>query len=64
MEMNGVSNIIDKKQYFVIIITLSEYIDNIMWRHGQVVRQRSATPLSPVQIWLAPLKIYLDVYNN
>ena len=25
------------------------------WRHGQVVRQRSATPLSPVQIWLAPL---------
>ena len=25
-----------------------------IWRHGQVVRQRSATPLSPVQIWLAP----------
>ena len=24
-------------------------------RHSQVVRQRSATPLSPVQIWLAPL---------
>ncbi len=23
--------------------------------HSQVVRQRSATPLSPVQIWLAPL---------
>ena len=29
---------------------------NYIWRHSQVVRQRSATPLSPVQIWLAPLK--------
>ena len=28
----------------------------VIWRHSQVVRQRSATPLSPVQIWLAPLK--------
>ena len=27
----------------------------VIWRHSQVVRQRSATPLSPVQIWLAPL---------
>ena len=45
---------IDKKKEFVIIITLLEYISYI-WRHGQVVRQRSATPLSPVQIWLAPL---------
>ena len=25
-----------------------------LWRHSQEVRQRSATPLSPVQIWLAP----------
>ena len=25
-----------------------------IWRHSQVVRQRSATPLSPVQIWVAP----------
>ena len=31
-------------------------VQNLIWRHGQVVRQRSATPLSPVQIWLAPLK--------
>ena len=28
-----------------------------IWRHSQVVRQRSATPLSPVQIWVAPPKI-------
>ena len=27
-----------------------------IWRHGQVVRQRSATPLSPVRIWVAPPK--------
>ena len=46
---------IDKKKEFVIMITLLEYISYI-WRHGQVVRQRSATPLSPVQIWLAPSK--------
>ena len=26
-----------------------------IWRHSQVVRQRSATPLSPVQIRLSPL---------
>ena len=26
------------------------------WCHGQVVRQRSATPLSPVQIRVAPPK--------
>ena len=26
-----------------------------IWRHGQVVRQRSATPISPVRIWLSPL---------
>ena len=29
---------------------------NSLRRHGQAVRQRSATPLSPVRIWLAPLK--------
>ena len=28
----------------------------IIWRHSQVVRQRSATPLSPVQIRVAPPK--------
>ncbi len=28
----------------------------VIRRHSQVVRQRSATPLSPVQIWLAPFK--------
>ena len=28
----------------------------VIWRHSQVVRQRSATPSSPVQIWLAPLE--------
>ena len=28
----------------------------VIWRHSQVVRQRSATPLSPVQIRVAPLR--------
>ena len=28
----------------------------VIWRHSQVVRQRSATPLSPVQIRVAPRK--------
>ena len=26
----------------------------MLWCYSQVVRQRSATPLSPVQIWVAP----------
>ena len=26
------------------------------WRHSQAVRQRSATPLSPVRFWVAPPK--------
>ncbi len=30
---------------------------NFIWRHSQVVRQRSATPSSPVQIWVAPPEI-------
>lgn len=25
-----------------------------IWRHGQVVRQGTANPLSPVQIWVSP----------
>ena len=29
---------------------------NYFWRHGQVVRQRPAKPLSPVQIRVAPPK--------
>ena len=28
----------------------------VIWCHRQVVRPRSETPLSPVQIWVAPLK--------
>ena len=28
----------------------------MLWRRSQVVRQRSATPSSPVQIWSTPLK--------
>ena len=27
----------------------------VIWRRSQVVRQRSATPSSPVQIWSTPL---------
>ena len=27
-----------------------------IWRHSQAVRRGSATPWSPVQIWLSPLK--------
>ena len=30
------------------------FIFNNIWRHGQVVRQRPAKPLSPVQIRVAP----------
>ena len=26
----------------------------VIWRHSQVVRQRPAKPLSPVQVWVAP----------
>lgn len=26
----------------------------ILWHHSQEVRQRSATPLSPVQVWVVP----------
>ena len=28
-----------------------------IWRHSQVVRQRSAKPLPPVRVWVAPPKI-------
>ena len=28
----------------------------VIRRHGQVVRQRSATPISPVRVWVAPPK--------
>ena len=35
----------------------------IIWRDSQVVRLRSATPLSPVQIRFAPLKIS-DFYSE
>ena len=31
-------------------------ISNLIWRHSQVVRRGSATPWSPVQIWLSPLR--------
>ena len=31
---------------------------NFFWRHSQVVRQRSAKPLSPVQIRVSPPVIY------
>ncbi len=50
---------------------VSEAQINFIWRHSQVVRQRSATPLSPVQIWLAPLlkvlafcKSFFDLIGN
>ena len=31
-------------------------LESLIWCHSQVVRQRSATPLSPVQIRVAPLR--------
>ena len=34
----------------------SPVIRSIIRRHSQAVRQRSATPLSPVQFWVAPPK--------
>ncbi len=40
------------------------FASNYIRRHGQVVRQRSATPLSPVRIWLAPLKpAYMSAFS-
>ena len=30
------------------------YASFVIWRHSQVVRQRPAKPLSPVQVWVAP----------
>lgn len=29
---------------------------NWIWRHGQAVRQGTANPLSPVQIWVSPFQ--------
>ena len=29
-------------------------LNNLIWHHSQVVRQRSATPLPPVQVWVVP----------
>lgn len=37
-----------KKKYSNVLIR------EIFWRHGQVVRQGIANPLSPVQIWVPP----------
>src|SRR5699024_6839921 len=37
-------------------------LNPIMWRYSQVVRQRSAKPLSPVQIRLPPP--YMPVWRN
>ena len=37
-------------------VTRTFYVRYRIRRHSQVVRQRSATPSSPVQIWLAPLE--------
>ena len=34
-----------------------------LWRYSQVVRQRSAKPLSPVRIWVAPpVQFYIVVF--
>ena len=35
--------------------TSSNLVGVIIWRHSQAVRRGSATPWSPVQIWLSPL---------
>ena len=32
------------------------HLNHGIWRHSQVVRHGSATPLSPVRIWLSPLE--------
>lgn len=38
---------------FLPILDFVLDLDRI-WRHGQVVRQGTANPLSPVQIWVSP----------
>ena len=43
-----------KDDYFESMKNNYLHIMKYIRRHSQVVRQRSATPLSPVQIWLAP----------
>ena len=35
----------------------------LIWRHSQVVRRGSATPWSPVRIWLSPLS-HLTVWDD
>ena len=35
-------------------VASSSLVTRSRWRHSQVVRQRSAKPLPPVQIWVAP----------
>ena len=37
-----------------VIRSTYRVLSNKIWRHSQAVRQRSATPSSPVQFWVAP----------
>ena len=48
----------NSRRVFVDLCSSFCYNLNSLWRHGQVVRHGSATPLSPVRIWLAPLRNY------
>ena len=50
----GSSPVIRSRPVRVRISFASAFVTNRIWRHGQVVRQRSATPLPPVRIWVAP----------
>ena len=45
-----------KSKRMIYILGISCYYNKKVRRHGQVVRQRSAKPSSPVQIRLSPLK--------
>ena len=50
------AHLVERHLAKVEVASSSLVIRSIFWRYSQVVRQRSATPLSPVQIWQAPLK--------
>lgn len=46
-----------KKKRIELFLLILDWI----WRHGQAVRQGTANPLSPVQIWVSPFQ--QDTFN-
>ncbi len=52
-DLLGIKSDLDDKslERFDILVILKG------WRHGQVVRQRTANPLPPVRIWVPPFSV-------